>query len=26
MHTKVHKEGCRASGETHCVYSIAYES
>jgi hypothetical protein len=26
MHTKVHKEGCRASGETHCVYSVAYES
>jgi predicted hydrocarbon binding protein len=26
MHTKVHKEGCRANGETHCVYSVAYES
>src|SRR5262245_765211 len=26
MHTKVHKEGCRASGEMQCVYSVAYES
>jgi predicted hydrocarbon binding protein len=26
MYTKVHKEGCRANGETHCVYSVAYES
>ena len=26
MYTKVHKQGCRANGEAHCVYAVAYES
>lgn len=26
MYTKVHKDRCRANGEAHCVYSVAYES
>jgi len=26
MYTKVHKAGCRASGQTHCTYTVAYES
>ena len=25
MHTQIHKQGCRANGGTHCVYSVAYE-
>jgi hypothetical protein len=26
MYTKIHKAGCRASGQAHCTYTVAYES